>query len=394
VTRGPRVLSALAAGAALGAGVVVGGTAVSFAFARKVVTPVTRRLADTEVLGIDTRAQTITLRRSPDTVLPGRYGLFVNGTHKYLKLGALLNATDRIATRKLLTEVEEGEKVGRAATFSGWYFVHPSELHIPYREVSVASTVGACPAWLFPAPSGTDAGTWVISVHGRGTTRSETLRAAPVFRAAGVTSLAISYRNDGDAPRSGSGRYGLGATEWRDVEAAIEYALANGAERIVLLGWAMGGAIALQTSLRTAYAERIDSIILDSPVVDWRTVLGYQARELRVPGPVTHIALRQLTVPSWSRVVRSGDAISLNDLDIVSRAGELIHPILLLHSDDDGFVPSAASRGLADARPDLVTLAPYVEARHTKLWNYDEKRWSDLLRSWIVGRGLGSERVS
>jgi hypothetical protein len=41
-----------------------------------------------------------------------------------------------------------------------------------------------------------------------------------------------------------------------------------------------------------------------------------------------------------------------------------------------------------------VTLAPYVEARHTKLWNYDEKRWSDLLRSWIVGRGLGSERVS
>jgi pimeloyl-ACP methyl ester carboxylesterase len=343
VTRGPRVLSALAAGAALGAGVVVGGTAVSFAFARKVVTPVTRRLADTEVLGIDTRAQTITLRRSPDTVLPGRYGLFVNGTHKYLKLGALLNATDRIATRKLLTEVEEGEKVGRAATFSGWYFVHPSELHIPYREVSVASTVGACPAWLFPAPSGTDAGTWVISVHGRGTTRSETLRAAPVFRAAGVTSLAISYRNDGDAPRSGSGRYGLGATEWRDVEAAIEYALANGAERIVLMGWSMGGAIALQTSLRTAYAERIDSIILDSPVVDWRTVLGYQARELRVPGPVTHIALRQLTVPSWSRVVRSGDAISLNDLDIVSRAGELIHPILLLHSDDDGFVPSAAS---------------------------------------------------
>jgi len=394
VAHRPRVLSALAATAALGAGVIVGGTAVAFAIARKVVTPVTRRLADTEVLGVDTKAQTITLRRTPDTVLPGRYGLFVNGSHDYLKIGALLSETDQTATRKLLTEVGEGERIGRAATFSGWYFVHPGELHIPYREVSVVSPVGECPAWLFPAPAGGDPATWVISVHGRGTTRSETLRAAPVFRSAGVTSLAVSYRNDGEAPRSDSGRYGLGATEWRDVDAAIEYALANGAERVVLMGWSMGGAIVLQTSLRTAYADRIDSIILDSPVVDWRTVLGYQARELRVPGPVAHIALRQLTMPSWSRVVRAGNAISLNDLDIVTRATELTHPILLLHSDDDGFVPSAASRGLADARPDLVTLASYTEARHTKLWNYDEKRWSELLRSWLRERKLGVERVS
>lgn len=390
----PRVLSAVAAAAAVGAGIVVGGTVVAFAFARKVVTPVTVRLADTEVLSVDTKAQTITLERTPDTVLPGRYGLFVNGSHEYLKIGALLAQTDQTATRKLLTEVGEGEKVGRTATFSGWYFVHPGELHIPYREVPISSPVGECPAWLFPARHGADASTWVISVHGRGTTRSETLRAAPVFRAAGVTSLALSYRNDGEAPRSNSGRYGLGATEWRDVEAAIEYALANGAKRVVLMGWSMGGAIVLQTSLRSAYADRIDSIILDSPVVDWRTVLDYQARVLRVPGPVTHIALRQLTMPSWSRVVRSGDAISLNELDIVSRADELTHPILLLHSDDDGFVPSAASRGLADVRPDLVTLAPYTEARHTKLWNYDERRWSELLHSWLSGRGLGSDRVS
>jgi len=41
-----------------------------------------------------------------------------------------------------------------------------------------------------------------------------------------------------------------------------------------------------------------------------------------------------------------------------------------------------------------VTLPPYSEARHTKLWNYDEKRWSELLTSWISERGLGSERVS
>lgn len=373
--------------AAAAAGIVVGGTMVAFAVARKAVTPLTRRLADTEVLGIDRSAQTITLARTADTVLPGRYGLFVNGSRSYLKLGAVLSATDEEVTRKLLTHVAPTERVGRVATFSGWYFAHADELHVPYEEVSVPAPVGACPAWLFPAEGG-GSDTWAIAVHGRGTTRSEVLRSVPVYRAAGLTTLAVSYRNDGEAPRSDSGRYGLGATEWRDVEASIDYARSRGARRIVLMGWSMGGAIVLQTILRTAHADVIDSVILDSPVVDWRLVLGFQARELRVPSPVTHIALRQLTMPSWSRVVRAGDAISLDDLDIVSHADELAHPILLLHSDDDGFVPSEASHGLAEARPDLVRLVSYSEARHTKLWNYDEERWERHIRSWLSGRGL------
>lgn len=377
----------MAVATGLVAGVVVGGTAVAFAVARKAVTPMTRRIADVEVRGIDTRAQTITLGRTPDTVLPGRYGLFVNGTLDYLKLGAVLSQTEQQVTRKLLTHVAEGERIGRAATFSGWYYTHPRELHIPYEEITVDAPVGPCPAWLFPAPRGASKA-WVIAVHGRGTTRSEVLRAAPVFREAGVTSLAVSYRNDGEAPRSDSGRYGLGATEWRDVEAAIEYAAARGARRIVLMGWSMGGAIVLQTSLQTSRPDLIDSVILESPVVDWRGVLDFQARALHVPSPVTHIALRQLTMPAWSRVVRAGDAISLDDLDIVSRATELTHPILLLHSDDDGFVPSEASRGLAAARPDLVTLVSYDQARHTKLWNFDEERWAGYLRGWLDERGL------
>ncbi|WP_156761885.1 alpha/beta hydrolase family protein [Microbacterium karelineae] len=387
-----RVLEAFVVAAAAAAGIVVGGTLVAFAVARKAVTPATRRIADTEVLAIDRSAQTITLRRTLDTVLPGRYGLFVNGAREYLKLGAVLSSSGDAVTRKLLTHVGPAERIGRAASFSGWYFSHADELHLPYQEVAVPSPVGPCPAWLFPAGRGS-AETWAIAVHGRGTTRSEVLRAVPVFRAAGLTTLAVSYRNDGQAPRSDSGRYGLGATEWRDVEAAIAYARAHGARRIVLMGWSMGGAIVLQTILRTEHADAVAGLILDSPVVDWRLVLGFQARELRVPSPVTHIALRQLTMPSWSRVVRSGDAISLDDLDIVSHADELAHPILLLHSDDDGFVPSEASHGLAEARPDLVELVSYSEARHTKLWNYDEERWEGSIRSWLGERGLAAPVV-
>src|SRR5918993_597931 len=72
----------------------------SVRMARKVVTPAVR-LADTRILSLDTAAQTITLARTPDTELPGRYGLFTSGTESYVKLGSVLAEDDASVKRKL-----------------------------------------------------------------------------------------------------------------------------------------------------------------------------------------------------------------------------------------------------------------------------------------------------
>ena len=77
--------------------------------------------------------------------------------------------------------------------------------------------------------------------------------------------------------------------------------------------------------------------------------------------------------------------IDLDRLDFVRRARELQVPILIMHSDDDGFVPSTASRALAVARPDIVTYVPFEVARHTKLWNYDREKWEGAIRDWLAG---------
>ena len=187
----------------------------------------------------------------------------------------------------------------------------------------------------------------------------------------------MSYRNDGEAPRSRAGTYTLGATEWRDVDAAVGFARRRGAKRIILMGWSMGGAIALQLSLNSAHRDAIAGLILESPVVDWRIVLEYQARALRVPAAVSGLAIGALQSEWATPITRAGSAIPFDRLDVVARAGELRHPILILHSDDDGFVPSDASHDLVVARPDLVELKVFEVARHTKLWNYDQERWSD-----------------
>ncbi|WP_345802580.1 alpha/beta fold hydrolase [Microbacterium sp. AZCO] len=358
---------------------------LSVRIAREVVTPARRR-ADITIVDLDTAAQTITLSRTPDTELPGRYGLFTTGTASYVKLGSVLGQDDGTVKRKLLTHVPPTSQLAAEAAFSGWYYAQPGELHLPFTPELIGSSVGPCPAWLFPAVEPTD--TWVIQIHGRGTNRQECLRAVPLFHAAGITSLVVSYRNDGEAPRSRTGTYALGATEWRDVDAAIGFARRRGARRIILMGWSMGGAIALQVALNSAHGELIAGLVLESPVVDWRVVLDYQAKLLRIPHAVTDLAIGALQSEWATPLTRTGSAIPFDRLDVVSRADELRHPILILHSDDDGFVPSDASHDLVVRRPDLVEMQVFEVARHTKLWNYDQERWSRSIRSWLSRHDL------
>jgi len=370
-------------GAALG--LALSGLAfASLRMARRVVTPAVR-VPDTRILSLDTAAQTITLERTADTQLPGRYGLFTSGTENYIKLGSVLAEDATSVKRKLLTQIGAQTRISADAAFSGWYFDHAEELHLPFTSELIGSAVGPCPAWLFPAGDGQ---VWVIQVHGRGTTRAECLRAVPVFHSLGITSLVVSYRNDGEAPRSRAGTYALGATEWRDVDAAVGFARRRGARRIVLMGWSMGGAIALQLELNSAHRDVLAGLILESPVVDWRVVLGYQAKLLRLPAAVTGLAIGALQTEWATPMTGAGGAIPFDRLDAVSRAAELQHPILILHSDDDGFVPSDASHDLVVARPDLVEMQVFDVARHTKLWNYDQTRWSTSIGSWLERQGI------
>lgn len=375
---------------AVGAGLAV-TVAVVFTTARRVVMPSIRR-NDTQILAVDIGAQTIELDRTPDTELPGRYGLFTTGTYGYVKLGTVLSANARTVRRKLLTHIETGAQVDRGAAFSGWYYVTPGELHLPWERVLIETPVGRCPAWFFPASvkSSSASDTWVVQVHGRGTTRSECLRAVPVFHSLGLPALVVSYRNDGEAPPSRGGSYALGASEWRDVDAAIGYALGHGAKRVVLMGWSMGGAIALQTSVASEHRAQIAALVLDSPVVDWRTVLRFQAREQGLREPLPALAMGVLENNFTARLSGAEEAIAFDRLDMVTRASELEVPILILHSDDDGFVPADASHALAAARPDLVTMPPFSVARHTKLWNYDQRGWTNAITKWMSAQKLAA----
>ena len=358
--------------------------AITVRIAREVVTPPKTREEDIRVVAVS--ASTITLTSTKDSLLPGRYGLWFDGGDGHAHIGPIVSTDAHGVTRELLSVDFGVLGAGARARLNGWYYLGPKELGFAYDDVVVDTELGPAPAWLIPAEEET--GRWVIQVHGRAVRRSETLRAVPVFREAGFTSLLVSYRNDGDAPESDDRRYALGDAEWRDVDAAVAFAIGRGATSIVLMGWSMGGAIVLQTLTRSQHAEHIVGVVLDSPVIDWASVLGFQGSELGFPVAASKAVLAVIGNSWGKRLTGQSTPIDLARLDFVARADELSRPVLLMHSDDDGYVPSTSSHKLADARPDIVTFDGFTVARHTKLWNYDAPRWNLDIATWLMTIGV------
>lgn len=379
------VRTAVVAATVLGLAAAGGAVLIMTRVARTVVTPVRKRPQNQSIRSVDQDAGTVTLRETADSTVPGRYGLWFAEDTGYAKIGGVISREDGSVTRTLETVAFGDLRPGRGR-ISGYYYLEPSELDLPVESVAIETELGEAPAWLFPPEDGVgvDAGRWVIQVHGWGATRQEGLRGVRTFHEQGYTCLLASYRNDGDAPNSADRRYGLGGTEWHDIDAAIRYAARNGATAIVLMGWSMGGAVVLQTITRSSSLDLLRGIILESPVIDWIDTLEFQARMLRLPDPITQGALRLIESTWGGPLTGQAAPIDLPSMNFVARAADLSLPTLILHSDDDGFVPSTASRALAEARSDIVTLVPFATALHTKLWNYDEERWKTSIAGWLA----------
>ncbi|MGO1496094.1 alpha/beta hydrolase [Agrococcus casei] len=371
-------LTALAGAVSLAA---VGTTVLSAVLAHLLVTPPKRKRDDVKILSLDEK--TVTLNRTLDTELPGRYALWVGD--RLVRIGEIVDSTASTVTRRLSSRARLRIMGRKTARFSGYFLYRPRDLDYPFEHAVVETELGPAPAWIFGTQNND---TWCIQVHGRGVTRRETVRAVQPYADAGMPVMCISYRNDGEAPRSGDGRYRLGLDEWRDVDSAIEFALARGAKRVVVMGWSMGGAISLQLVRRSRFRRHIIGLALDSPVVGWEPTLREQTNAAGLPAALVHTATRMLESPVAQ--LAGGQKLSFSDLDSVRHAGAYSLPILLLHSADDGFVPPDASREFATARPDIVRYHEWTGARHTKLWNWDEERYREQLSSWIADNGFGT----
>ncbi len=370
-------------GAALG-GAVSMGTATYFA--HRIITPEHEKKDDVTILAVDD--DSVTLRATPDTTSPGRYGLWLDKGAGHARVGRILatEGSGRGATvvRELLG-VDEGELAPGPARWNKYFYCGTpgTALGLPYEDVLVTSDVGDLPTWRVPPVADTDTGDWAILVHGRSAMREETLRALPVLHRLGFTSLVPMYRNDIGAPPSADGRYSLGLSEWRDVDAAMRYALAHGARRLVLLGWSMGGAIVLQALNRSDVAHRVHRVVLDGPVIDWGSVLAHQADLHFIPRPIDHLARGLLRSKVSRLLLQISEPVDVAATNWLDRADELSHRMFIIHSATDDTVPFGPSQDLARRRPGLVHTFVWPNARHCQEWNTNPSLWEDLVASFL-----------
>ncbi len=380
--------TALGVGAGAGAASVVAGTTSGLAayFARQVITPPRTREENVEILAVTGRGgdRRIILRADSETTVDGTYSLIFNNGAGHARIGPVLSYAPREGTVERQIECVYSGDIATAVRgwWSGSVYASPSTLGYPDEEVQIPVEGGTAPAWIIRAGDGS--GTWAIMVHGRGARRTEGLRAVPTAAGLDMTSLLISYRNDGEAPDSADGRYGLGVTEWRDVEAAIRYALDHGADDVVLFGWSMGGAVCLQAVDRSRYARYIRALVLDGPVVNWMDVLAHHARVNKIPTVVGRFSQWLISHPRGRKITGLATPVDLRSLDWVSRADHLRQHTLIIHSEDDEFVPVGPSSELAAKNPQLVTFVRFTKARHTKEWNVSPQKWEEVVRSWLL----------
>jgi pimeloyl-ACP methyl ester carboxylesterase len=187
--------------------------------------------------------------------------------------------------------------------------------------------------------------------------------------------LALAYRGDLGAPRSPDGLGHLGETEWRDLDAAIRYAVRYGAEQVVLHGWSTGATMALRAAARSGLRGRISGLVLDSPVLDWETTLRALAAAGRTPGALLPLAVRA----AQGRTGLYGDRLAqATDPD------HLQVPTLIFHGPDDTVAPWKFSRRLATARPNLVALHTVPHAPHGAMWNADPDSYEEALRRFLT----------
>ncbi|WIB70230.1 alpha/beta fold hydrolase [Curtobacterium sp. MCBD17_026] len=377
--------------------VLVAVSLVVLVVLRKVVGRIVLPGGDRWTPVIESDADSVRLPITDDTVRPGEYGLWHDGPG-HTTVGPVLEV-DEAAGFVRRAVVRTTGAVSSRVRWSGHVHPDPAAMDVDWSEVSLPTPVGPAPAWVVrPGPGGAAdrapspdraaaqgadpeaVRTWAVHVHGIRTTRVTALRTVPAALELGWTSIVPSFRGDGEAPWEGRASH-LGAREWADVEAALDHAVANGAERLVIVGWSMGATITHELLARSAHRERLAGVVLVAPALDWSVTVRSQARRAGLPGPVVGAALGAMATPVLCRLVGLRSPVDVRALSWL-RAPRRLPPTLLIHSTGDTTVPFSASQEFADAHPGTVTLAVSEPAEHAWERNVDAVWFDRTITNW------------
>ncbi len=243
---------------------------------------------------------------------------------------------------------------------------------IPFERVSVTSHDGLRLNGRYYHHR--DGAPLAILFHGyRGTPSRDFSGGTQLYFAEGFNVLMVEERAH---CTSGGHVITFGVEERRDCLAWVRYAAERfGAEaRILLCGISMGASTVLMASC-LGLPENVRGIIADSPFTSPKEIIRKVCRDLKLPPGI-----------AWPFLSLGARVFGRFDPEGADAAEAVKHtpvPVLLIHGEDDRFVPCGMGRRIAASNPEMVELHTFPGAGHGLSFLIDRPRYERICRSFF-----------
>jgi len=229
----------------------------------------------------------------------------------------------------------------------------PAEYGLAFDEVTFPARDGVTlRGWWIPAVGSADRA--VIFLHGHGGSMDPDVQYVSALHAAGFNVLMFDFRAHG---RSDGRMSTLGYLERQDVLGAVDLVRARGISRIGLLGFSMGGIVAM---LAAPICPDVQAVISDGGPASLKTALTVWAWERGVPRPLG-------AVLAWLVLAVTSLRVGANQFryEPVRWVGRIApRPILFIHGERDPYIPPADFDALVAAANEPKEVWRVPEAGH------------------------------
>lgn len=237
----------------------------------------------------------------------------------------------------------------------------------------------------FPARDGLELSGWwlrgsesreaFVLAHGLFRDRKEVLERACQLNRQGHGALLFDFRSHGNSETS---TVSMGYHERLDVVGAVDWLVASGVQRVVVLGVSMGAVATLEAS--GELDSRVVALIADSPFLSLNeTVSRHVDLWLGLPS----FPFVNLFVWNFTRI----NGFDGRRLDVGRSAIDLPFPVLLIYGNQDERMPPETARSVFEAISSSRKSILFFEgARHGLAWKQNPDCYIEAIEAFLESR--------